>query len=124
MNKRQEVLELLERSRDGLFACDVKSIIIEAIELLESEPEPISLKVDEMPNRPVGAVEYAQAQDGEIDRLTVKIETQKNQIQRLQQYDDSSTKVIGEMDDEIKKLKEELKKAYERMDTIEQNLNG
>lgn len=38
MNERQELIDLLERARDGLSACDVKSIIIEAIELLESEP--------------------------------------------------------------------------------------
>jgi hypothetical protein len=68
----REAIKLLNEaiSYHGDYAYDfIIKKINEARVLFETESNPISLKVGEMPNRPVGAVEYAQAQAKEIDRL-------------------------------------------------------
>ena len=54
--------------------------IIERFEVVE----PVSLKVGEMPDRPISAVEYAQAQDKVIDRLKAKLKARDDAIEFIE----------------------------------------
>lgn len=89
--------------------------------LLESEPEPTEdqKKVEAMREN-WKDVDNARADD--VMTLIGIIDHQANHIKLLKQCDDSSTEVIGKLDAENKNLKDEILKAYGRMDSIEQAL--
>jgi glutamate synthase domain-containing protein 2 len=63
-----ELLKLLAFKQDG------PAELHEAIALLEAEPEPVSLKVGEMPDRPITMPEYIAALERTIERLTKALE--------------------------------------------------
>jgi signal transduction histidine kinase len=80
--ERRKIQEAIEKLKEPLGVCLGKDDIIRALcdkihtvtLLLQAKPQPVSLKVGEMPDRPITMPEYIAALERTIERLTEALE--------------------------------------------------
>lgn len=88
-NKIESVRELiLMQDGEAVYDCNYRDLddahsLLEGLAGEPAKAEPVSLKVGEMPDRPITAVEYAHALANENAKLVKMLDAQAKEIERL-----------------------------------------